>query len=161
MSIEKIDEKLTALQNKREKMLRETDKQIAKLMKERSDEVALKAGRIFAKHKITPMELKQLQKVSKEELKKIFAIVGKKEQTGKASKETQSDEAGGTKQDKDEAEDSEETAETAETGKTEDADETGEREEVYGTGEADEGSDLEALNETDGYKHAWGLRDNS
>ena len=152
MSIEKIDEKLAALQNKREKMLRETDKQIAKLMKERSDEVALKAGRIFAKHKITPMELKQLQKVSKEELKKIFAIVGKKEQTGKASKETQSDETGGTEQDKDEAEDLEEAAETD---KTEDADETGESEKVYGTGEADEGSDLEALNETDSYKHAW------
>jgi hypothetical protein len=75
MTIEKMEEQLAALREKKARFNEDIDRRISKLSVEHEQAIAAQTQRIFAKHRIEPDELNKLKYASREQLKKVLEFI--------------------------------------------------------------------------------------
>lgn len=75
MTIEKMEERLAALREKKARFNAGIDEKISRLSMEHDMAIAAQTQKIFAKHKLDPDELNRLKFASKEQLKKVLDFI--------------------------------------------------------------------------------------
>jgi hypothetical protein len=75
MTIERMEEQLAVMREKKAKFNEDIDRKINNLSKEHEQAIAAQTQRIFAKHKLDPDELNKLKFASKEQLKKVLDFI--------------------------------------------------------------------------------------
>lgn len=75
MTIERMEEQLAVLREKKARFNAEIDEKISELSKEHELALAAQTQRIFAKHKLDPDELNKLKFASKEQLKRVLDFI--------------------------------------------------------------------------------------
>ncbi len=75
MTIERMEEQLAALREKKARFNAGIDEKINRLSREHELAIAAQTQRIFAKHKLDPDELNKLKFASREQLKKVLDFI--------------------------------------------------------------------------------------
>ena len=75
MTIERMEEQLAVLREKKAKFNAGIDERISELSREHELALAAQTQRIFAKHKLDPDELNKLKFASREQLKKVLDFI--------------------------------------------------------------------------------------
>lgn len=75
MTIERMEERLAALRERKAEFNADIDRRISELSKEHELALAAQTQRIFAKHKLDPDELNKLKFASKEQLKRVLDFI--------------------------------------------------------------------------------------
>ena len=75
MTIERMEEQLAVLREKKARFNAEIDEKISELSKEHELALAAQTQRIFAKHKLDPDELNKLKFASKEQLRRVLDFI--------------------------------------------------------------------------------------
>ncbi len=92
MKIERMEEQLAVLRERKAKFNEDIDRKINDLSREHEQALAAQTQRIFAKHKLDPDELNKLKFASKEQLKKVLDFINEEiQQPEKPKPETVED----------------------------------------------------------------------
>lgn len=75
MTIERMEEQLAVLRERKARFNEDIDRKISELSKEHELALAAQTQRIFAKHKLDPDELNKLKFANKEQLKRVLAFI--------------------------------------------------------------------------------------
>ena len=75
MTIERMEEQLADLREKKARFNEGIDEKINRLSREHDLAIAAQTQRIFAKHKLDPDELNKLKFASREQLKKVLDFI--------------------------------------------------------------------------------------
>lgn len=75
MTIERMEEQLAVLREKKARFNAEIDEKINDLSREHELALAAQTQRIFAKHKLDPDELNKLKFASREQLKRVLDFI--------------------------------------------------------------------------------------
>lgn len=75
MTIERMEQQLAALREKKAKFNADIDRRIDNLSREHDQALAAQTQRIFAKHRIDPDELNRLKFASREQLRKVLDFI--------------------------------------------------------------------------------------
>lgn len=75
MTIEKMEERLAALRERKAEFNADIDRKISELSREHELALAAQTQRIFAKHKLDPDELNKLKFASREQLKRVLDFI--------------------------------------------------------------------------------------
>ena len=75
MTIERMEEQLAALRERKAAFNAGIDEKISRLSREHELAIAAQTQRIFAKHKLDPDELNKLKFASREQLKKVLDFI--------------------------------------------------------------------------------------
>ena len=75
MTIERMEEQLAVLRERKAKFNAEIDRKINDLAKEHEQALAAQTQRIFARHKLDPDDLNRLKYASKEQLQRVLEFI--------------------------------------------------------------------------------------
>ncbi|MCR5321933.1 MAG: hypothetical protein K6E85_01410 [Lachnospiraceae bacterium] len=84
MTVEKMNQRIEQLQEQRSKLVADMDRKIGDMERERDTAVLEQTQQVFAKHKISMVELYRITAANREQLKNILSYIG--EQVGKPKK---------------------------------------------------------------------------